>query len=452
MRIFFILILLTGCDFFSKSTSKDVLKATFELVEEVPSLGICEGSRRIKYKVVKCYKNNEEVTANLCNHLSKEDLLVKSPAGTKTFAIEGDENNFVGDKTYNCGEGDAFSEERVSISCSDSRYIPYSLGTSTINNTCKPYPVDLHSGSYSNGDGYYEKFIVTDSIGDVFEVALKNNEIVKRKVNFPKVKVATAGYGGICGYQDKIVWCEQRGDFGFPVLSIDEMTDLSRDVSIKKLVHEGNLLCALYEDSEVACTSATRYRDVLQRNNRLQGATGRGLEYRGVSSGERTTFEKGPVIPEYSGAIDIVGTGLYHMSCALFEDNSVKCSGRIENLSVDENTEVTSPVIVDNTKRIGYEDSSYIIGLTFCPFPGVIQNNCLFEGVPLSGVSFFLVDNLVQKKIFLGYDNFLYVNDQDNFVLLNNLKVDKILYHGYFFISNKQLYLNQSTPRLIKVY
>lgn len=447
-----ICLLLTGCDFLgsgSDSKKSDVFSAEFELTEVVPVLQKCEGTRNIPYVISKCLKNGVEAPLTECSHLIKADLVVKSPAGTKTFAIEGDENNFVGDKTYNCSEGEGLLEEKVSVSCSDSRYLPYALGDNPVNNTCKPYPVYLHDG-LTRIEGYYKYItVLTDSIGDVYELNFtglaESGDLASiKKVTFPKTNYATAGAGGICGFKNDKVFCEIRNDGGSSVLRVDEISDLSRNVNILKIEHADNLLCALYEDNEVACTQAPRFLGSIG-TNRVRGGAGRGIETNEGNEGtkKQLIFEKDPLIEEYQGAINI--SAAQYISCALFSDKTVKCSGQLGDLTQEEYFPGT-PIEVLN--KNGSRNTSY---LSSCPFPKETTSNCVlnYNKIGEDRVLYYSGSLVVTER------NLIYkYNEQSpySFSLYHNMSIDVTHSTGHSFISNKRLYFNQSIPRLIKVY
>lgn len=439
-----LLLAVTGCDWFggkdSSNKTNDVYTAEFELSEAIPTLVACDGTTNVQYKVKECFKNGVSTELSNCSGLFKEPLEVKSPAGTLVVNIEGENEEVVGEKTYQCDQGESLSEEKVTVDCSDSRYAPYSLGDSSIDNTCKPYAVEVHDGMFRKNGFYIYLTVVTDSIGDVYEMVADytgEGSITEiNQVDFPKVKNATVGSGGICGFNNDKVWCQQRASGGVNVLSNIEISDLSRNVNILKIVHDENLLCALYEDNQVACTQAPRYAGS-PGTNRLNGAAGRGIESNeGVGgTNETLVFENSPLIPEYEGAIDI--SAARYLSCALFPDQSVKCSGLLGYLSIQE--QVNVPIYVENKIR---STSSRASELSFCPFPLVSDNNC-YPGYTnidnkriLYSIGGFKISAAINEEMYI-YNN-SETSNPIGFTKLHDMKIDKVNSLGTIIIVDKK--------------
>lgn len=463
IHLFLCLAFLTSCDWFSSNKSSDTsvpdsYSAEFELTEAVPALTACQGTRTIDYRVKTCFKNGRQTELSNCANLTKSPLEVESPEGTRTFAIEGEESNFIGDKTYSCDEGESMSEEKVDVSCSDSRYIKYSLNDNGIMDSCKPYPVDI------------ENNIVTDSIGDIYELIINyenyNLDSV-RKINFPKVKKAYMGNGGVCGHNLNTVFCQKLDVFGTTSLGNVEIVELSRNVNIQKMVHSGNLICVLYEDKEVGCSQSLRF-FASPGNKGTEGSAGRGQETNSSTYGQVSFERTSPLIPEYFGAVDIIAGGVNNTtSCALFSNESVKCSGFLGELNPNEENEyVNMPINVSNSiiKLRSIGEHSYNVAalkFSFCPFPEYSEADCFFVTRQINE------DEYVSKRIYSLYDNTgqtfyrkelyvsnlgkMYLYNTDGFHQYNNLQVDSISINGFFVIKNKNIYLNQELPILIRL-
>lgn len=148
-----------------------------------------------------------------------------------------------------------------------------------------------------------------------------------------------------------------------------------------------------------------------------------------------------------------------------FSDNSVKCSGYLNQLN--QNSEISEdlvyiPVPVENrliTNSAGFGDSN-TINFSYCPFSTLNQeDDCLLTGgysqisdtESLVSRTYSFFDNTALfvsslKKIYkFNYDNL-------SFELYNNLYVDQISTNGYFVIQNNRLYINKSIPLIIRLY
>ena len=452
-----IIFILTGCSWFESEKERVVTEryfVEFEFDGEIPYLPACGGTKTVKYKVSKCFKDGEEINKELCSHIHKDPLILKSPEG---YSYDSFYYNWVpaGTKSFFCKEGETRTEFELTCYNLD-RFEEYSLNNNGVMDSCMPYPISI------------EHNIITNSVGFIYEIKdLENYKI--QKINFPIVVKSSYGIGGICGYTtSNTVICQHKNFSGVDVGSNVAFDELNRGIKIKKFVYEGNTICVLYEDGEVGCTQGKPYDNFIGTN----GAAGRGVETH-VAGTNKVLFERtSPLIPEYFGAKDIVllYSNNKQVSCALFEDESIKCSGQIGYLSGNNNiTQVNIPITSYN-KPI--DSSSTTFKTSKCPFSQIEGDDCFNLNINTGNVGFvnkdlnqigenefvvgfiknyFVSENM--KDLYISSLGYLYKYSHSiGFERYHDLKIEQISYDGRYILSNREIYYNQPIPIFIKRY